>query len=89
MERELQALIESPEFRRYHEELHARRFIRSTSCRSRTGRFATATSWRGCSGREGHTESAADSCARSSSTWRPRPSDASSVSSFVAGSTPS
>ena len=26
MERELQALIESPEFRRYHEELHARRF---------------------------------------------------------------
>ena len=33
-------------------------------------RFELATSWHGYSGRTGHTKSAADCCARSSSTWR-------------------
>ena len=63
-----EALIESPDFGRYHQELQARGCNPFDVLQVADMESATATSLRGCSGLTGHTESAAGSRARSSST---------------------
>ena len=70
MDRELKVLTESPEFERYHEKLRSRAFNPFDVLEVSELEIRHSNVLAGCFGRTAHTESAADSCARSSTTWR-------------------